>query len=189
MLRQFAIITTALAVPIVVCASASLDAIGQVIDGPAAYAPTEIAITLERTGCAGTCPVYTVTIDGLGGVSYEGHEHVTHTGVRRGAITMEQVEVLLNEFLRARFMQALDQYDAREFVTLQNGWYQRMGAGVSDVPGAVLTLTLGSRTKRVVLRHDVPMELGRLPNLVDIAANTEQWTGRVRVEPSKAPGA
>jgi len=175
-------------------AAIALDALGHdatqpLSDGPISYAPSDIAITLERTPCFGTCPVYTVTIDGLGRVTYEGRQHVMRTGRQRGTIKMEEVETLLNEFLRARFMHALDEYRTRDFVKLEDGQYRRLGEGMSDLPSAILTLTLGSRTKRVLLHHSFPAELGRLPDLVDISANTEQWTGRPRSVPQRPPGA
>jgi len=133
--------------------------------------------------------VYNVTIDGMGRVTYEGLQHVAHVGVQRAVIGLEQVETLLNEFLRTRFMQALDEYRTREFLKYDNGEYRRMAEDVSDLPGAILTLKLGPRTKRVVLYYAFPAELGRLPSLVDRAANTEQWTGRPPTPAPNRPGA
>ena len=50
----------------------------------AAPAPTpdyaSLVITLERTACFGTCPIYKLTVYGDGRVEYEGERFVTVTG-------------------------------------------------------------------------------------------------------------
>ena len=40
----------------------------------------DLLITMERTPCHGTCPVYKLTISGNGEVTYEGHNFVEVEG-------------------------------------------------------------------------------------------------------------
>ena len=47
---------------------------------PAAAPAAGPAVTLERTPCFGTCPVYTVAISRSGEVTFDGKRHVAHTG-------------------------------------------------------------------------------------------------------------
>ena len=44
-----------------------------------------VAIQLERIGCYGTCPAYSITIHGDGRVEYTGNAHVKEMGATRGA--------------------------------------------------------------------------------------------------------
>src|SRR5215471_1107147 len=43
-----------------------------------------LTIRLERIGCFGTCPAYTVAIHGDGRIEYDGKSHVKQVGVREG---------------------------------------------------------------------------------------------------------
>ena len=43
-----------------------------------------VTIQLERTGCYGTCPGYSVTIHGDGRVEYNGKSHVKEIGTQEG---------------------------------------------------------------------------------------------------------
>ncbi len=52
------------------------------------------AITLERTGCYGTCPIYSLTIYGDGKVTYEGKRHVDNIGEFTGQLSQAQLTSL-----------------------------------------------------------------------------------------------
>src|SRR5437773_10875561 len=59
---------------------------------PARYQHTTVTnhgiteIGIERLGCYGTCPVYTLVITSDGSVHYDGTRHVPRTGKRDGYI-------------------------------------------------------------------------------------------------------
>jgi hypothetical protein len=137
--------------------------------------PNEVSIALERTVCYGTCPAYTVTIAGDGRITYQGKRFVAVVGPREDRVAMEKVAALLNEFLKARFFDARDVYDETEEIKLVDGAYVPMTLDITDVPSAVLTLKLGSRQKRVVLRFNYPVELRELAARVDELAQTTRW--------------
>ena len=63
--------------------------------------PTELGdviITLERTACFGTCPIYKLTISGDGKVVYEGEKFVNVLGTQTDEISQEKVKELVDEF-------------------------------------------------------------------------------------------
>src|ERR1700677_2461142 len=51
----------------------------------------DVSITLDRTGCLGFCPWYSVTILNDGSVRYEGKAYVHVEGVRRTKIPVSDV--------------------------------------------------------------------------------------------------
>ena len=60
-----------------------------------------VAITLERTACFGTCPVYQVSIFEDGTVMYNGENFVDVTGEQTSSIDPETVELMVNAFVEA----------------------------------------------------------------------------------------
>ena len=52
---------------------------------------SNIAITLERTACFGTCPIYTITILENGDVLYDGKDFVAVKGGQKTEIDPETV--------------------------------------------------------------------------------------------------
>ena len=54
-------------------------------------------VRLERIGCYGTCPAYTLTVHGDGRVEYDGKNHVKEKGAREGRIEIEKVKTLLSD--------------------------------------------------------------------------------------------
>jgi hypothetical protein len=113
-------------------------------------------------------------IRGDGTVEYEGAGAVA--GFRTRSVSPDEVVALVNEFLRARFFNALDSYNAccgsivRKGNTLQ---LYGMGPGSGSV--ATLTLRIGTHSKTVMLKEDYPPELGRLPELVDRIGGPRVW--------------
>jgi hypothetical protein len=69
-------------------------------------------IRMARGMCFGTCPVYSVEVDGSGLVRYEGLMHVADTGLREGRISREEFAALLRAFDRAGFHLLADVYGA-----------------------------------------------------------------------------
>jgi Domain of unknown function (DUF6438) len=53
--------------------------------------PQDVLVKLERTSCFGECPVYSVTIDGRGNVTYDGEQFVRVKGRATGRISVSRV--------------------------------------------------------------------------------------------------
>ena len=138
-------------------------------EAAAAQAPV---VTLERTPCFGTCPVYTVAITPSGTVRFNGRHHVAHTGEATATIPAARVDSLLAELKAGGYFELADRYvmDA-----LACGMY------ATDSPTIITSATLGGMTKTI--RHDrgcsaAPAELSRLEQRIDEVAGTGRWTGR-----------
>src|SRR5690348_14497714 len=72
--------------------------------------PDTFSISLERTSCFGSCPVYKVTISSDGSVVYEGKKYVRVEGMQRGKVEPEAVKQLMQEFVDSDYFKLEDQY-------------------------------------------------------------------------------
>ena len=80
-----------------------------------------VALTLERTACFGTCPVYTVNILEDGTVTYEGQDFVNVTGKQTAEIPAESVGLMVNAFENAGYFE-WHGYAANHFATGAKFW-------------------------------------------------------------------
>ena len=81
---------------------------------------------------------------------------------------------MVNEFLKARFFDALDVYDGTQFVVRTGDELLLRGSG-STGPWVELTLRLGPATKIVRLKENVPAELEKLKDLVWRIGGPQAW--------------
>lgn len=130
------------------------------------------AITLERTPCFGSCPVYTVSVSSSGVVTYEGRANVRRIGVDTVQVPVKQVEALLIELERAGYFTFADRYALSEPTCRRYS---------TDSPTAISSATFRGRSKRIV--HDygcggVPGALAVLENRIDEVLGSSRWTGR-----------
>ena len=72
------------------------------------------AISLERTPCFGTCPVYTVSVSPAGQVTFQGRAHVRLLGTATGQIPPRRVDSLLVELEKAGYFRFASRYAASE---------------------------------------------------------------------------
>ena len=130
------------------------------------------AITLERTACFGSCPVYTISVSPSGEVQYEGRAHVRKLGAATGKVPRERLDSLLSELDRGGYFTFAERYTSAE---------PACGRYVTDSPTIITSVTLRGRTKRIT--HDygcggAPGALVVLEHRIDEALNSDQWTGR-----------
>jgi uncharacterized protein DUF6438 len=135
-------------------------------------AATAPAITLERTACFGSCPVYTISVSRSGQVQYEGRAHVRRVGAATGTVPRERVDALLSELERGGYFTFAERYTSPE---------PACGRYATDSPTAITSVTLAGRTKRII--HDygcggAPGALVVLERRIDEVLNSGQWTGR-----------
>jgi hypothetical protein len=140
---------------------------------PAAAAPqSRSAVTLERTPCFGTCPVYTVAISRAGEVTFNGKRHVADTGQATAAIPPARVDSLLTELEAGGYFGFADAYVMDS---------PACGLYATDSPTIVTSATRDGETKTI--RHDrgcsaAPPELSQLEQRIDEVAGTGRWIGR-----------
>ncbi|MFC1968631.1 DUF6438 domain-containing protein [Chloroflexota bacterium] len=123
----------------------------------------DVAITLERTECFGTCPVYRLTVYGDGTVIYEGIRFVKVQGTIQTAISEDKIKQLVSEFQRIDYFSLKDSYEERN---------------ATDMPSAFTSLTIDGDKKNVRHYHgdlSAPKELTELENRIDEIVNSNQW--------------
>jgi hypothetical protein len=96
--------------------------------------PADTIMTLSRSACFGTCPVYRVEIRGNGEVTYQGDGFVLIPGTHHWHIDPAAVAMLLELFQRADYFNLKDQYVAN----------------VSDLASFETSLTVGGRRKSIL---------------------------------------
>jgi hypothetical protein len=111
--------------------------------GSSRTAMEKLIIEMEKTGCYGQCPVYTVKIDENGRGLFIGVENTPHLGLFSFRLRVEELEGLTATFERIGFFELEDRY--YDYVT--------------DLPTTYLTYRSGSREKKVMDYYGAPKEL------------------------------
>ena len=121
-----------------------------------------VAITLERHGCEGACPVYSITILGDGTVTYLGRAYVKTRGIQQSHISKDAAHQLLERFRAADFGSALSLY-----------------LGAYDAGDNLLKVSIDGRLYQVAedsgSRVGMPSAILELEQAVDDAAQSRQW--------------
>ena len=128
-------------------------------------ATPNVAITLERTACFGTCPIYTVSILEDGTVLYNGQDFVEVKGEQTGQIEPETVTQMVEAFEEAGYFEWDAAYDEM-FVT--------------DMPTITTSVTRDGETHTIVRYagdDSAPLALPFLELWIDQMTNTGLWTG------------
>ena len=144
--------------------------------------PSDTLISLERTGCYGSCPPYTLVISGDGTVIFTGSYVVKsannwqRTGVIKSRISQQQLQELLDAFEKADYFSLQDSY--------RNG-DDGCPTTWTDSSSAYTSIKLEGRAKRV--EHylgcgydgesfaSYPKQLTELEETIDRVVNTKQW--------------
>ena len=134
-------------------------------------APKIDSITLERTSCYGTCPIYTVTVRRDGTVTYDGKQFVAVTGHHSSKISSEQFQQLVHEIQRIGFFSLQDEYTFKEN---PDGSIE----AVTDLPTTITTVRAGKLRKRIKNYYGGPESLAEFEKLIDKIAGSSAWTGR-----------
>jgi hypothetical protein len=133
-------------------------------DDPVVPVPTEadlqgLHVVLQRGGCYGTCPVYTLTIEGDGGVTFEGQYFTQVKGTATAKISTADLLAIVSEVRKTGFFSLQDSYTA----------------DVTDNPTYWLTVQLGGQSKTVKDYVAGPVRLDMLLDRIDQIADSGQW--------------
>jgi Domain of unknown function (DUF6438)/Ankyrin repeats (3 copies) len=126
-----------------------------------------VSVTLKRTACYGTCPVYTVAIHGSGLVEYLGEFHVDIPGAQAGSVPPEKFTDLLKAFENIHFFDLKDKY-------FEN---------CTDLPTAIISILADGKTKQVSnyfggcegAKSGPQVDLAKLADQIDGAAGAGRW--------------
>lgn len=125
---------------------------------------SDFVISLERTACFGHCPIYMVTLDSDGKVTYYGEMFVAVEGTQYSTLEQDDLQLLVREFEKINFYSLEDQYT---------------DMGATDLPSAITTLIVDGKMKQVIHYHgdpNAPKKLTALEEKIDELINTAQWT-------------
>ena len=123
----------------------------------------DLVITLERTPCYGTCPVYTLTLFGDGKVVYEGKDFTKIRGRAETTISQAKIEQLVSEFEKIKYFSLNDNYTERT---------------ITDAPSVITSITIDGKTKSIEHYHgdfSAPETLTQLEDKIDKIVNSDQW--------------
>ncbi len=128
-------------------------------------AESNTVITLERTACFRTCPIYTVSILEDGTVMYRGDRFVSVSGKQTGNIAPEMVAAMVAAFKDVGYFDWKEAYDSQT---------------VSDLPTVITSVKSANATHRIVRDtgdSTAPLALPVLEQWIDEMTNTSLWTG------------
>jgi|GEM_PF-1721144 len=126
--------------------------------------PATVFIGLQRRGCEGECPVYSVMLRGDGGVIFQGGGYVAVPGHHTAQVSPAVVEALLARFREANFLAAAPEYTA-----------------AFDGGDSLIRLTLNGKTYQVEdqsgMGAGIPTKVRALERAIDAAAEVDRWVG------------
>ena len=133
---------------------------------------SDLVITLQRTACFGTCPIYKLTVHGDGRVEYEGEQFVAVEGTQTATITVDQVKALVAAIEQANYFTLPSNYSAP----------------VTDLPTTITSVTFNRQTKTIenyggcfgdfAGADKAPQALCDFEKLIDTVTNSAQWVGK-----------
>ncbi len=114
-------------------------------------------ITLERTACFGTCPMYKVTLKADGTFTYVGQEYVEHKGTYTGRF-----------YGFNRLAQLIEKYG---YFNMRDNY----SVSMTDLPSTVTSVVRNGRRKKITNYGDSgPVELWAIERAIDgVLANTK----------------
>lgn len=131
----------------------------------------DTVISLERTECYGTCPVYRVTVSGDGSVVFKGIRFVATEGLARDTLSPAQVAELVEAVERSGVFD----------VEVPRG-LEECPRWATDNPSAIFFVRLGERERRVshylgCRGFEGEDELRELARTIDRVTDVARWIG------------
>src|SRR5713226_416401 len=132
------------------------------VAAPVLRRDSKVAITLERSGCFGTCPAYTVTVS-TDGIVFKGSGFVAAPGKHTDIVDADEVRKLAKRFVAADFYSMDSSYTA----------------SVTDNPFYTLSIAIDGHVKKVEdyvgSWEGMPAVITELEEEVDTFGRTERW--------------
>jgi hypothetical protein len=128
------------------------------------------SVSLERTACFGSCPVYSVSIEADGTVRYNGIEHVAKLGMQQSQVGSEGMARLRTELQNAQFFKLRSQTKGSSGCRSFR----------SDHPSMTVQVVMPDDDSTVKVytgcpESQVSITLSKLAGVIDEVANTSQW--------------
>lgn len=132
------------------------------VAAPVLRPDSRVSIMLQRSGCFGSCPSYSVTIS-TDGIAFEGRGFVVAAGKHSDDVNADEVRNLAKRFVAADFYSMDSAYQA----------------SVTDMPAYMLTIAINGHTKEVTdyvgSWEGMPAVISQLEDEVDAFGRTLRW--------------
>ncbi len=132
------------------------------VPAPPLQPDSKVTITLQRSGCYGSCPAYAVTVS-TDGIVFDGHSFVVATGKHTDKVDADDVRKLAKKFIDA------------DFYSMDASYH----AGVTDNPSYDLSISIDGQSKEVSdyvgQWVGMPAIISELEDEVDTFAQTQRW--------------
>ena len=125
---------------------------------PFVYSDASV-ITMSKTPCFGTCPVYEITIDGKGNVSYDGKQNVKLEGKHEMNFPPDPVNEVFKAFAEGNFWDYEDEYTDN----------------IADLHTTYIAFTHDGQSKRITDYYGSPKSLKELEKKVENLLETLVW--------------
>jgi hypothetical protein len=120
----------------------------------------KMIISYEKTVCFGTCPAFTMTINGeTNKITYKGDSNVEKIGNYEKSISDEDLSKLAETFEKNKFFEMKDEYNGQ----------------MTDLPSKYVSLSYDGKSKKVRDRYNAPAELKEIEKSLDAIADSEGW--------------
>ncbi|MDR6673858.1 DUF6438 domain-containing protein [Xanthomonas sp. 1678] len=131
------------------------------------------SVTMHRSACYGTCPVYTVTIKADGTVEFNGDQHVLIPGKSKSFVAKSDYDYLVSSIDRLQFSTWKGQYIYKED-GCKSVW--------TDNPTVDITVTGKKGKKHVSYYYGcrgfiLAPKIDLLSKIIDDVAGTSKWIG------------
>lgn len=117
-------------------------------------------ISMQKTECYGTCPVYSITIKGSGQATLEAQKHLDKTGTYQMQLSREETDALFKSFVKADLWSFENEYTA----------------DISDLPTTYLTFTNKGKVKKIKDYSGAPQQLIDLENQLAGLITSSRWS-------------
>ena len=121
--------------------------------------PETSIIEMSKTPCFGTCPVYSIKMDGKGNVTYDGKQFVKLEGKHEMNFPPEYVNEVFQAFADGNFWDYEDEYTDN----------------ISDLPTTNISFTHDGKTKKIRDYYGAPKSLKELEKKVENLLETLVW--------------
>ncbi len=118
-----------------------------------------VIISMQKTRCFGSCPVYTIEISGNGFLTYRGVENVDMLGEFKAIMDRSTFDTLVEEFRNSNFFEFEESYTST----------------ASDLPTTYISFTDGGKSLKITDYDGAPAELKRLEGLVEELVPKLKW--------------
>lgn len=118
--------------------------------------PSDFALSMERTPCFGTCPVYKIEINNTGTLTWTGIRFTEREHIWSRQLSSDEMKLLWQEVQRSGYFEMAAEYD---------------DPSLSDAPSVLMELQGNGKNHKVKDRVRGPEALRQLESMIDTLAN------------------